>query len=95
MIHRAFPDYDPATLPAIPANWRDTSWHNDMCPSFAYGCVQVFIDYADPEMRESASGYRYGVGYWHEDDFVHVAETDDWNVVLAVVRGYTALTVEA
>lgn len=52
MIAREFPDFDLATLPPIPEGWTDSSWHNDACPSFTKGELQLFIDYADPARRE-------------------------------------------
>jgi hypothetical protein len=52
-LQSEFPDFDIATLPAIPLHWEDSSWHNDVCPSFTIGdSVCVFIDYANPQQRE-------------------------------------------
>lgn len=77
----AFPDFDPATMPAIPAGWNDQSWRNDACPSFVTGEYTVWIDYADPAKRENG-GPRFrvecGLG------FERLA-TDEWAAVLAWV----------
>lgn len=76
-----FPDFDPATMPAIPATWADRSWRNDNCPSFQSGEWTIWVDYAEPAQREHG-GPRYhvecGLGYVRE-------ATDDWAAVLARV----------
>jgi hypothetical protein len=83
-----FPDFDPATMPAIPAEWQDTSWHNDACPSFRIGNGKmVFIDHADPAQREFAVT-RFSV---QADPEVHnsndvLLDTDDWSDVLEAVK---------
>ncbi len=59
-----FPDYDPATLPAIPASWTDRSWCNEPCPAFMVGESSgaiVFVDYADAERREFGQTERFSI----------------------------------
>jgi len=67
MPYRAeFPDFDPATMPAIPAGFDDVSWCNDSCPSFVdegAGMI-LFIDFADPADREVPERPRFSVGEW-------------------------------
>lgn len=81
-----FPDFDSATMPAIPAGWTDQSWHNDACPSFNAGNgMVVFIDFADPSLKEFEDTKRFTV---HSDPEVHdsndvLFETDDWEECLA------------
>jgi len=83
-----FPDFDPATMPAIPAGWTDTSWHNDACPAFNTGKgMVVFIDFADPALKEFEDTKRFTI---HTDPEVTdsndvLFETDDWNECLAFV----------
>lgn len=83
-----FPDFDLDV--EIPAHWYDNSWHNDVCPSWhvviPHGVLRVFIDYADPEMREM-QGERFGVSMWtHDYDYIQdVMLTDDWSAVLRKV----------
>lgn len=83
-----FPDFDPATLPAIPPHWRDQSWHNDACPSFNAGNgLVVFTDFADPALREFPDGSRFTV---HSDPELTngndvLLESDNWADVLAFV----------
>lgn len=81
-----FPDFDPATMPAIPAGWVDQSWHNDACPSFDTGTgMLVSVDYAERADREIEEGERFVV---MAADCDVLLATDDWAVVLAfVARG--------
>jgi hypothetical protein len=76
-----FPDF--TDMPDIPADWEDTSWHNDTCPSFEVGAVRVFIDYANPVEREIIGDYpRFSV---IDHDQNTIVATDDWATVLATV----------
>lgn len=83
-----FPDFDATTLPAIPEGWTDTSWHNDICPSFNTGKgTYVFVDFADIELREFDGCKRFSV---HTDPEVTnsndvLFESDDWADVLKFV----------
>jgi hypothetical protein len=94
-----FPDYDPATMPEIPGDWRDLSWHNDACPLFECArspadvedggwSLHVNVDYAEPERRE-IQGPRFRVWIEHEGPanghclFI----TDDWDQVLLALPG--------
>jgi hypothetical protein len=84
-----FPDFDAATMPAIPEGWTDTSWHNDTCPSFNTGKGHiVFIDFADIALREIQEEYprftvRADPDHANSDD--ELLSTDDWAAVLALV----------
>jgi hypothetical protein len=79
-----FPDFAPATMPAIPAGWADESWHNDTCPRFLTGNgFTVFVDYADEALREFDGGARFAVQ--PEASCENLLETDDWDAVLAFV----------
>lgn len=87
-IAREFPDYDPATLPAIPAGWVDSSWHNDACPSFSVGNVQIMIDYETPEVRETPELKRFSAFIMDAEGYTEdFARTDDWDELLAAVAG--------
>lgn len=97
-----FPDYLPESLPAIPADWKDVSWRNEACPSFAFmegaegdsnhTLARVWIDYADaterefPEMKRFNVTFEGGIG-----DSVPTLATDDWAEVLAYVEARKAL----
>lgn len=90
-----FPDYDLTTLPPIPADWKDTSWRNDISPSFdALGSadpddsdrLRVWVDYADPARREFPETKRFGVYLRNAaDETVYMIESDDWSEILAGV----------
>lgn len=84
MISTAFPDYDTTTLPTIPSDWIDTSWRNDVCPSWQFGEYQIFINYANPDDRETG-GDRYCVNDTESGDCFLI--TDDWDDVLEYVAG--------
>jgi hypothetical protein len=58
--YREFPDFPAAAMPALPAGWIDTSWHNDVCPSYTSpaGSV-VWINYPDPADRDCADDARF------------------------------------
>lgn len=87
-----FPDFDPATMPAIPADWRDTSWRNETCPCFATKGLSIFVDYVDPEQREFPECERFTVHDLSvnntEDSVLYYS--DDWAAVLAFVEGFNA-----
>lgn len=80
-LAKNFPDYDPATLPAIPAHWADRSWRNDQCPSWACGHMNIWIDWASPSERTEPTQPRYCVEYGDRCELV----TDDWQAVLELV----------
>jgi hypothetical protein len=91
-IKTEFPDYDPATLPAIPEGWVDSSYCNDVCPSWttADRLWQIWIDYADPSEREFTDARRYTAKPLDSDgciinDYVCGEHTDDWSVILRAI----------
>lgn len=81
-----FKDFDPATMPAIPAGFDDVSWHNDTCPSFmneASGLI-IFVDYANPAEREFPETPRFTLGTWDDGNTGNdIVSTDDWQEVIA------------
>jgi hypothetical protein len=98
-IESEFPDFDLATLPAMPEGFEDVSWHNDTCPSFideARGLI-VFVDYADPSLSEYPNERRNGtakrfvvcrydtdMGMTHET----LLKTDEWSEVLSLIASH-------
>lgn len=82
---REFPDFDLATMPEIPADYVDVSWHNDSCPSFlneATGRI-LFVDYADAENREHPETPRFNLNVWDCGNTGEtLVESDDWNAIL-------------
>jgi len=81
MIKNAFPEYDVTTLPPIPKDWTDTSWRNDVCPSWQTNGYQIFVDFANPDDREY-SGERFLVCDIEGDCLL---STDNWAEVLEYV----------
>jgi hypothetical protein len=88
---KEFPDYPPADMPAIPAGFVDTSWHNNNAPSFenrALG-LSIWIDFADPQMRDCEGSERFIVNEVKSDGVFKSDEailcTNDWADVLALV----------
>ena len=80
MISEAFPDFNLATLPPIPSDWRDVSWQHDACPSWLVNGLHVFIDHADPAKRE------FNLTRFHVlSDGDDLLATDAWPEVLAFV----------
>ena len=78
-----FSDISIFDMPAIPADWRDISWHNDSCPSFETPCgAIVFVDCEDPASREVQGGARFTA---MRDDAV-ICESDDWSEILDAVK---------
>jgi len=88
-----FPDFDQSTLPEIPADWVELSWHNDVCPSFGIGDTEraflhVFIDYPNQDERELGIE-RFALSAVDADgDWTDLLRTDDWEAVLAAVRDH-------
>lgn len=72
-----FPDFDDTPLMSNwqgKSTWDDTSWKNDICPSFTSDdliqgyIVRVFSEYADEEKREDADMGQFYVGLYNADD---------------------------
>jgi hypothetical protein len=93
----AFPGLTAANMPAIPADWQDMSWRNDLCPSFAFmigsegdsnhKLARVWVDHAEPASREFPESPRYSVTFeGGTGDCFDALATDDWAEVLAYVE---------
>lgn len=88
-----FPDFGPLNL-TLPEGFEDTSWHNDICPSFSRELadgskVVIFVDYEDLEKRELSDENRFNVYVINEDDtYKGTLATDVWSKVLEFVVGY-------
>jgi len=97
--HIEFPAFPGADIPVIPAGWRDVSYHNDACPSWApvmgddgAPALVVFVDRVDPAAREYGAP-RFAVCLADMPDPTGCLYAgDDWQEVLAEV---TAFGIEA
>lgn len=86
-LPQEFADFDVATLPAIPADWEDHSWHNDTCPSFGTpNGYYVFVDYADPSLREISECERFSVHF----EGTCLGGSDDWDAIVGMVADMEA-----
>lgn len=100
-----FPDFQPEDLPAMPEGFIDSSWHNDVSPSFEnYDLlIRIWVDYKDPELRETgAEGTRFCLCRLYDDEGCHymtddppLLETDDWDEVLAFVENERAAAAQS
>jgi hypothetical protein len=81
-FHPEFPDYPTADLPALPEGFVDSSWHNDVAPSYLHGAsgLQVFMDYRDEAKRECAGTPRFSVIRIDQNDTSFTS--DNWADVL-------------
>lgn len=89
-----FPDYAAADMPDMPASWVDQSWHNDMCPSFVpCAGLSVWVDYANPDMRQIPEGPRFVVIYTDVDGAYtgDALATDDWGAVREFVSKHAGV----
>ncbi|KZZ24208.1 hypothetical protein A3753_17710 [Sulfitobacter sp. HI0082] len=53
-----FPDFDFDVPSVVTGAWdfEDTSWRQDVCPSFVCDVFRLWIDFTDPQKRERPSG---------------------------------------
>jgi len=91
-VEAAFPDYPVASLPALPAGFVDSSWHNDACPSMTPTdeSLVVFVDYPDEAERELSGVKRFSVQTLIDDTAGphELINTDDWAEVLATIQAF-------
>lgn len=91
MLAAEFPDYELATLPDIPAGWDESSWHNDVCPSFLARDERllIFVDYDDAEAREWPESFRFSVSHIDKEADIHpLLESNDWQEVTSFVEAW-------
>jgi hypothetical protein len=87
-----FPDFPAADMPAIPAGFEDSSWHNDVCPTIQSSALRlsIFLDYADPAQREFGADTNRFLVLELDADGCYTGEqplvaTDDWSEVLSFI----------
>ena len=79
-----FPGYPVDTLPAIPAGFVATHWHNDACPSWQRGNLRLFVDYPDPDARE-IDAPRFSLQRDDDDGVTVILDSDDWSAILDAI----------
>lgn len=88
-----FPDFGTFDLP-LPDGFADTSWHNDVCPSFERDLgddtyLRIFVDYANPADRENPGAKRFTCQRVMPDgDTVRGLHSDAWQAVLTWAKGF-------
>lgn len=83
-----FRSFDASTLPAIPPLFVDTSWRNDICPTFSAETLglTIWVDYPEAKDREFPEWKRFRVTtLTGHDDIRDLLETDSWVDVLAFI----------
>ena len=80
-----FPDFPTLDI-AIPSGFRDSSWHNDACPSWVREGegvdVYLFIDYPERDKRELPDGKRFMLWEQLTDGLTRtLVESDDFEDV--------------
>ncbi len=76
-----FPDFGALDV-ALPAGAEDISWKNEACPCFSIGTFFVYVDYADPALREFPESARFSAHTEDAADDEDVFSTDDWAQLL-------------
>jgi hypothetical protein len=82
----SFPDYDDkqglieALTLLAGLGFSDSSYKNDSCPQVSGGDYQIWLDYANPELRESGASSRFSIQWFNNetDEFETVANYDSW-----------------
>lgn len=64
LTSREFPAFDLSTMPALPEGFEESSWHNDVAPSYVRDVVgglsvHIWIHEADPAEREQPDFPRF------------------------------------
>lgn len=89
------PDADIEGLVAqLPATFEDTSWRNDMCPSWSNDEYRIWVDFKEEARREFCGrGHRFIVVPITTDETGEqtlgdqdLLATDDWSEVVELVR---------
>jgi hypothetical protein len=79
----------------LPKGWIDTSWHNDVCPSFekVFGdtTFRLWCDFKDPALRE-VGGLRFTVCKYdsNADEFECIGQFESMDEALALIDEVTA-----
>lgn len=90
--HHEFPDFGTMDV-TIPAGFADSSWHNDVCPSYEKPVrpgvwLKVWVDYADADLRE-IGGPRFALQLCDDDGARDIITTDDWADILGAIERAT------
>ena len=77
-----FANYDQELV--FPDDWVDTSWHNDVSPSFEkqLGDItyKIWCDYKDPEKRE-VGGKQFTVATYDQNEFEELQDLAEFDTL--------------
>lgn len=88
-----FPDYPATEMVGVPAGFTDTSWHNDVCPSFTSDVLgmTIWVDFPHADDREYPDYPRFRVT--PQDHGVECSgesfESDVWDDVISFIAART------
>jgi len=75
-----FPHYDDELI--LPAEWIDSSWHNDVSPSFERDIgdikYKIWCDFKDPNRRE-VDGKQFTDATYDQNEFEHLQDMDEFD----------------
>lgn len=81
-----------AQIDRLPAGYTSSCWHNNACPSISAEplklpdgtlvCLNIWIDYLDPMMREFDTGYQFAISIACGDDLIEF-HSNTWDDILA------------
>lgn len=77
-----FPDFDNEL--SFPEGWVDSSWHNDVSPSFEkqFGDItyKLWCDYKDPDRRE-VGGKQFTVAVYDQNEFEELQDLAEFDTL--------------
>ena len=88
-----FPHYDDQLN--LPDGWVDSSWHNDVCPSFEKTIgdttLRLWCDFKDPDLRE-VGGLRFILSKYNPetDELEDVGQSESLYEILVLITKVTA-----
>ena len=81
-----FSHYDDELI--LPAGWIDTSWHNDVSPSFEkqLGDVtyKIWWDFKNPDLRE-VGGKQFTVAFYDHNEFEELQDITEFDTLQAAL----------
>jgi hypothetical protein len=80
------------TIPKLPEGFIDYSYRNDVCAHYEKEwckyIIEVWINYDNPERRETPEQYMVGIKEIFESEFIEHVEFDEPDIDLAARRIY-------
>ncbi len=92
LYKREFPGF-PTITEAIPEGFKDSSWHNNTCPSFSHeypdgGALHIHLDWPNPDQRDAGPHFpRYSLWLQHHDgyDVGEAVVSNDWQEIITAI----------